>query len=58
MVGYGYMSSTTSKTAAGAEVRLCAHEECETRLSRYNEYSFCSLHQPMVTPRTRGRIID
>ena len=37
--------------------RICREEECQTRLSIYNDGPFCSVHAPMVTPRTRGRKI-
>ena len=37
--------------------RICKHEGCETRLSIYNNGSFCYQHQPMAVPRTRGRKI-
>ena len=35
--------------------RVCAHPSCGTRLSIYNDGKHCSLHAPMVVPRTRGR---
>lgn len=38
--------------------RVCEEPECDTRLSRYNEFEFCALHQPMVVPRMRGKVID
>jgi hypothetical protein len=37
--------------------RVCSHDECETRLSIYNEGNFCYLHEPQVAPRVRGRKI-
>lgn len=37
--------------------RICREEDCQTRLSIYNDGSFCSVHAPMVTPRTRGKKI-
>ena len=37
--------------------RICREEECETRLSIYNDGSFCSVHAPMSAPRTRGKKI-
>ncbi|HEV2068667.1 MAG TPA: hypothetical protein VGR26_02615 [Acidimicrobiales bacterium] len=37
--------------------RICREEECQTRLSIYNDGSFCSVHAPMSTPRTRGKKI-
>ncbi len=39
------------------EIRTCLENGCGTRLSRYNEYEFCSLHQPMVVPRMRGKVL-
>ena len=40
-----------------AQGRVCLEDGCETRLSMYNHSEHCSLHAPMVTPRTRGRKI-
>jgi hypothetical protein len=37
--------------------RVCVTDGCDTRLSMYNHSDHCSLHSPMVTPRTRGRKI-
>lgn len=37
--------------------RVCREAECTTRLSMYNSGAFCSEHEPMVVPRTRGRKI-
>jgi hypothetical protein len=37
--------------------RVCQEKECATRLSMYNDGQHCSLHAPMVTPRTRGKKI-
>ena len=59
--GFGAMSDTADKIdidlrTAGA--RVCEEPECATRLSRYNEFEFCALHQPMVVPRMRGKVID
>ena len=42
---------------AFAKNRICREAGCDTRLSIYNNGKFCSLHQPMVVPRTRGRKI-
>ncbi|MBW3610420.1 MAG: hypothetical protein M3N37_09300 [Actinomycetota bacterium] len=39
------------------EGRVCREEDCHTRLSIYNDGPFCSVHEPMSTPRTRGRKI-
>ena len=35
--------------------RVCREDGCRTTLSIYNDGSWCSLHAPMVTPRTRGK---
>lgn len=35
--------------------RVCREDGCATRLSIYNDSPYCSVHTPMVTPRTRGR---
>jgi len=37
--------------------RVCADRRCSTKLSIYNDGEHCSLHQPMETPRMRGRKI-
>lgn len=37
--------------------RVCQEKGCKTRLSMYNDGQHCSLHAPMVTPRTRGKKI-
>ncbi len=37
--------------------RVCQEKGCKTRLSIYNDGQHCSLHAPMITPRTRGKKI-
>lgn len=37
--------------------RVCGSDGCETQLSIYNKGKYCYQHEPMVTPRTRGRKI-
>jgi hypothetical protein len=37
--------------------RTCQEPGCGTKLSIYNQGRFCSLHEPMAVPRTRGRKI-
>lgn len=34
--------------------RVCAHEGCETRLSRYNKGEHCFAHAPLRYPLVRG----
>jgi len=50
--GSGHTSNR--RTAKG---RVCAEPGCGTKLSMYNDGDHCSLHAPMITPRTRGRKI-
>jgi hypothetical protein len=35
--------------------RVCAHSECDTRLSSYNPADRCYLHAPLRYARIRGR---
>lgn len=37
--------------------RLCAHEGCDTKLSRYNRREWCFAHAPTKYPRLRGRVV-
>lgn len=48
-------ASTQSRTFPRG--RICAEDDCTTRLSIYNEGEYCSLHHRAVTPRIRGRKI-
>jgi hypothetical protein len=47
--------SRPSRTFASG--RVCGEDECNTKLSIYNDSDFCFLHEPQVTPRMRGRKI-
>jgi hypothetical protein len=38
-----------------AKGRICAHPDCETRLSTYNRRDKCWAHAEMKVPRLRGR---
>lgn len=38
------------------EVRICAKQSCDTKLSQYNRREFCYSHAPVRFPRVRGRI--
>jgi hypothetical protein len=53
--GIGTGASRASKAYKAG--RVCSHDGCETVLSIYNKGKFCYQHEPMVTPRTRGRKI-
>lgn len=46
---------TTRRSRSG---RVCGEDGCGTKLSMYNDGAFCSLHAPMVVPRTRGKKLD
>lgn len=37
------------------EGRVCKHEGCTTRLSRYNRKDLCYAHAPARFPRVRGQ---
>ena len=37
--------------------RVCRDPGCNTQLSIYNKGKYCYSHEPMQTPRTRGRKI-
>ena len=49
------ITSTEGSTRRYRTGRVCREQDCETKLSVYNEGAFCSLHAPMVVPRTRGK---
>jgi hypothetical protein len=49
------ISSIEGRTRRSAAGRVCDDPGCETKLSIYNDGRHCSLHAPMVVPRTRGR---
>ncbi len=51
------MSEHSLSAEGGSIQRVCAEPRCATMLSRYNEFDFCSLHQPMVVPRMRGKVL-
>jgi len=53
--------ATALKPSADTEVPVrptCGEDGGTTILSVYNEYDFCSLHQPMIIPRLRGKVLD
>jgi hypothetical protein len=51
------ISSAESSARRATSGRVCQEKGCTTRLSMYNDGQHCSLHAPMVTPRTRGKKI-
>lgn len=52
------ITSTEGSARRSRSGRVCKEDGCGTRLSVYNDGKFCSLHAPMVVPRTRGRKLD
>ena len=66
----GQLAAPTRRRAPGADpavrsfgkARTCATEDCETRLSRYNPDSYCSVHRgwdrQVVTRRRRAEDED
>ena len=56
-VGGERISSSDQPARRSAEGRTCHEPGCRTRLSIYNDGSYCSLHERMTAPRTRGRKI-
>jgi len=51
------LRGTERPSRAFARGRVCREPGCVTRLSIYNGGRYCSEHEPMVVPRTRGRKI-
>ena len=56
-IGGSAFSGTGRPTRTFPRGRVCAHDDCLTRLSIYNDSSYCSSHQPQIAPRMRGRKI-
>jgi hypothetical protein len=51
------MRDRTEEERHVATHRICEDAGCDTFLSRYNDAQFCALHQPMITPRMRGKVL-
>jgi hypothetical protein len=56
-IGATPISGPDRPSRAFAKGRLCRHPGCGTRLSMYNQGTYCYVHEPMVVPRTRGKKI-
>jgi hypothetical protein len=56
-VGASPLSRSGRPSKAYRVGRVCREAGCGTRLSIYNKGSYCYQHEPMATPRTRGRKI-
>lgn len=60
-VGRGVVPSTMTNLEitieAKTEKQACAEDGCSTLLSVYNELDYCALHQPMIIPRMRGKVL-
>ena len=55
--GEAFTGGSERASKAFAKDRTCKEQDCSARLSMYNPGSYCSLHEPMTVPRTRGRKI-
>ena len=55
--GEPFTGGSERASKAFAKDRTCNEADCTARLSIYNPGSYCSLHEPMTVPRTRGRKI-
>jgi hypothetical protein len=51
------ITSAVAPSRRFAKGRICGENGCRTRLSIYNDESYCSLHHRLESPRTRGRKI-
>lgn len=51
------MSDDVVTQRVRTDPRVCLEPNCQTVLSRYNEFDHCALHQPMVVPRMRGKVL-
>lgn len=40
------------------DIRHCATNDCETKLSKYNKGPFCYNHSPVRFPRNRGVVTE
>jgi hypothetical protein len=56
-IGGSYFKGYSRPSRSFARDRVCGSDECETRLSIYNEGDYCYLHEPQAAPRLRGRKI-
>lgn len=56
-IGGSAFTGTGRPSRTFARGRVCAEEDCDTRLSIYNEGRYCSRHSPQAAPRMRGRKI-
>lgn len=50
-------SKSVTDRSNSTKSRVCREDGCGTHLSLYNPGKYCSLHEPMQVPRTRGRKI-
>ena len=57
VVGSSLSSGGDRPSKRYAKDRVCCEDGCNTCLSLYNPGKYCSLHEPMVVPRTRGKKI-
>jgi hypothetical protein len=57
-VGANSISSGSLRASKALKAgRVCKQQGCATVLSIYNKGRYCYQHEPMATPRTRGKKI-
>jgi hypothetical protein len=56
-IGAKPLSGTDRPSRRSSANRTCREPGCAARLSMYNFGTYCSAHEPMMVPRTRGRKI-
>ncbi|HEX7168161.1 MAG TPA: hypothetical protein VF230_14375 [Acidimicrobiales bacterium] len=57
VVGQSFGTGSDRPSKNFGKGRVCGEDGCGTRLSLYNPGKYCSLHEPMTVPRTRGKKI-
>lgn len=56
-IGGTPLSGNVRASRAFKAGRLCKEQGCGTVLSIYNRGKYCYQHEPLATPRTRGKKI-
>jgi hypothetical protein len=56
-IGAKPLSGSDRPSRRASKDRICREPECSVKLSMYNFGKYCSSHEPMIVPRTRGKKI-
>lgn len=56
-IGAKPLSGTDRPSRRATKDRTCREPGCAAHLSMYNFGKYCSAHEPMTVPRTRGKKI-